>query len=147
MNSDKNNDLENQDSIVKHFLLIAVFLLDLVLTALTLLFRLDKKSKKTDSSKKLKQEWKDKLQSMSTVTLQEIASEPKVMVGVGKEELIELILSNKNSINILTIKEYEKGLMKLTKDQLKENLKGIESLSKYKKADLVQLILQRKFKQ
>ena len=70
-----------------------------------------------------------------------------IFSSLEKNQLIDLIFSNQEALDALIIEDKKQSLMKMTNQEIKNLLKGVEGISRLKKAELIKIALKKEQKQ
>ncbi len=158
MHSRRTKTSTNNDSILRHFILLGLFLIEAVIKVIELIRpeqRIDNKvlynndrgdsinsrsihKSSTDYNIELKNRISE---SKSTKELKDILRNIDLISDFKKEELVNIIMSNKQALNKFMTEEKEKQLFLMTNQELKNLLKGADKLSRLKKSELVAMVL------
>ncbi len=134
---------ENTDSIIRHFILIIIFIFD-IFSKLLELFK--KEAIKENPSSEISLEAlkrAETLEKSSDDDLRNALSGTDILSKLKRNDLIELVISCPDALDNILLKERREDLMKLTNQELKLLLTGTQQLYKLKKTDLVELIIQQ----
>ena len=64
-----------------------------------------------------------------------------MLSSLDKNQLTNLILSNQEALEIIGIESKREALKKLTNNEIRLLLKGVEGISRYRKSELIEMVL------
>ncbi len=145
MLSRKPEQEDSNDSILRHFILVGIFLAEALARALNLLTPVPKKSNNNDSNKLFTKHLQEKLSLKTDQDLREILKGIDLISYYEKDQLIDAIISNPDANKKLLLQERRDNLRKMRNDEIKDLLRGVKNLSKLKKSELIELVLSIEF--
>ncbi len=131
----------NNDEIIKHFIFVGFFLIDIFLKLINLIISEKKDSNHQDRINGEEELKKRIVNSKSEEELRAGLDGIDLASTMNKEELISIYSRNPKALKKLQLDERRNILMKLKNDELRAKLKGKMNLAKLKKVDLVELII------
>ncbi len=150
MSTKKSYQNRNNDNILRHFILIGIFLFDGIKQLIE--FLITASNNNNDLSNKTKENIHSAINISRTNTknillnrdrkeLQGLLKEIDILSDYNKDELTELILIHPKALSKLIIQDRRAYLNKMTVAELRPLLKGVNNLSKLKKHEIIELIL------
>ncbi len=139
------------DSILRHFILLGIFLFEALIKVLNLVIpsinqSIDDNSgsveNKTDEAKEIELS-KICLLDKDLEELQNILIGIDLLSSLKKEQLIELIFSSPDALSKVLVEERRSILIKMRNEELRYLLKGTDKVTRLKKSQLVDMILLR----
>ncbi len=129
------------DNILGHFIFIGIFLFEVIIKALSLIFSNKEKARlSTEDPPNIKYN-KSALSNKTTKELRSLLKDIDILSSLNKDNLIELIVWNQEALDKFRIEERKSQLLKMTNPELRTFLEGVEKTSRLNKPQLVEMIL------
>ena len=79
----------------------------------------------------------------SSDELKEILTGIDIFSSLNKEEMTELIFSNKEALNIIKVQNKREALTKMKNAEIRSLLNGVDGISRFRKSQLVEMVLKQ----
>ena len=152
MNLNVRQKKNTNDSILKHFILLGIVLYESFKKLIDLLvtnkIQRDNRFSEEEALEKLikesgLEEIRENISSKNHQDLKAILQDTDLLSLFTKRQLIDLILSNPDALEKILINERKEVLLKMTNQDLKDSLNGVEKVYKLKKSELIEILIQQ----
>ncbi len=147
----KSSKQNSNELILQHFILVIVIFFEALVKVLNLIIptpkirsistNINSKSDSTTDPKNIKSSIKI-ISKKNKVELKRILKDIDILFNLDKQQLTQLILSNPEAVNLLTIESRKEDLQRMTNLELRSLLKGVKGISNLKKSKLIDIVLE-----
>ena len=152
MFEEKQTSERTTELIVQHFLLVTIVLFQAIIKLLNIAIPDPKKKRAIKSNLTKSKAAADKeneyldlsiISKKSSDELKEILTSIDIFSSLSKEQMTELIFSNKEALNIIKMQNKREALTKMKNAEIRSLLNGVDGISRFRKSQLVEMVLKQ----
>ena len=152
MFEEKQTSEKTTELIIQHFLLVTIVLFQAIIKLLNIVLPNPERKpavKSNLTNSKAAADKENKYLDLSIISkkssdeLKEILTGIDIFSSLNKEEMTELIFSNKEALNIIKMQNKREALTKMKNAEIRSLLNGVDGISRFRKSQLVEMVLKQ----